>query len=102
MDRVIVNLRVANEYIDKGHCHTFNCGDYEVEPFKITRREAGDYKKAMRYYYQAHFIGFDGMLDCHNKSLIGVESRSNIMRKQNPKFKPKNLVWVNNVAIVNA
>lgn len=94
-----VNVRVANEYVDKGHCYTFNCGTYEVEPFKITRREAGDYRKtAMKYHYQAHFIGLDGMLDCHNKSLLGVETRENIMRRQNPKFNPKKLTWDGNTA----
>lgn len=94
-----VNVRVSNEYVDKGHCYTFNSGDYEVEPFKITRREAGNYKKtAMKYHYVAHFIGFGDMLNCHNKTLCGVETRENIMRRQNPKFNPKELNWIGNEA----
>jgi hypothetical protein len=94
-----VNVRVANEYVDKGYCYTFNCGDYEVQPFKITRTPAGSVGAAKsRYYYMAHFIGFDDMLDCHNKSLRGIETRENIIRRQNPKFNPKKLVWLNNTA----
>ena len=103
MSRVIkINVRVANKYIDKGYCYTFNCGTYEVEPFKIVRSEAGSYTKtAMKYYYVAHFVGFGDMLNIHNKSLVGVESYENIHRKSNPKFNPKKLNWVGNVAIVN-
>ena len=94
-----VNVRVMNEYVDKGYCHTFNCGSYEVEPFKIVRSEAGDYQKtAMKYYYVAHFIGFADMLDVHNKSIVGKETYENINRKTNPKFNPKKLNWIGNEA----
>ena len=96
-----INVSVANEYLDRGYYYTFNSGKYEVCPFKITRREAGRYRKtAMKYHYQAHFIGLDGMLDCHNKSLLGVSTVENIVRGQNPKFNPKKLTWDKNTATI--
>lgn len=102
MNKLNVSVRVANKYIDKGYCHTFECGDYLVTPFKITRRPCGSCGMARnRYYYTAHFIGFGDMLDCHNKSLIGVETSENIVRSANKNFNPAKLNWVGNVANVN-
>ena len=60
--------------------------------------ETSDIRKLFEKWVLAHFVGLDGMLDYHNKSLLGVETRENIMRKQNPKFNPKKLAWLNNTA----
>ena len=82
--------------------HTFSSAIYTVEPFKITRSQTGSYGRARsRYYYQAHFYGFDDMIDVFGDSASDVECRENINRKINPKFNPKKLDWVGNVAIVN-
>jgi len=93
-----VNVMVANEYVKLNEfTSTFNSGSYEVIPFKVTREKAGNFEP-MRYFYQAHFVGLNGMIDCCNKSLLGVETRKNIARKQNPKFNPKKLKWDGNAA----
>lgn len=98
-----VIVQVSNKVIDKGHCYTFSCKSYEVEPFKITRRPAGKHGSAKyRYHYLAHFIGFGDMLDIHKDSLSGKETSENINRKLNPKFNPKELDWTDNVATVNS
>ena len=102
MSELKVNVRVSNKVIDKGHYYSFECKTYEVKPFKVTRRSCGDVGAAKnRYYYTAHFVGFDDMLDCHKRSLLGVDTHEHIMRKQNPKFNPKKLYWNGNVATVN-
>ena len=88
-----VNVQVSNEYVQlHTNWSTFNTGDYEVTPTRITRVKSEGFT-TMRYYYQAHFIGHDGMLSIHNESLLGVETYENIIRKKNPKFNPKKLEW---------
>ena len=97
-----LTVRVANKHIRKGHCTTFECGDYIVKPFKITRRACGHNGAARnRYYYVAHFIGFGDMLDCHNKSLAGVATHENVVRSSNKKFNPKKLNWIGNIAMIS-
>jgi len=88
-----VNVEVYNEYVQlDANWSTFNTGDYEVTPTKITRVKAGRFTP-MRYHYQVHFVGVDGMLSCLNEPLLGVETCENIIRKKNPKFNPKKLEW---------
>ena len=96
-----LKVRVANKHISKGNCTTFECGDYIVKPFKITRRACGNNGAARsRYYYLAHFIGFGDMLDCNNKSLAGVVTNENIIRGKNKKFNPSKLHWIGNEAFL--
>lgn len=103
MSRVKVNVRVTFKIIQGLHSYTGERKSYEVEPFKIVRSRVGSIGAARnRYYYVAHFIGFGDMISCASKkSVSGEDIYENINRKQNPKFKPKNLTWVGNVAIVN-
>lgn len=93
-----LNVKVSNEYVKLSEfTSTFNSGNYEVSPTKVTRIRAGNFTP-MRYYYHAYFIGLDGMLDCCNRPLLGIETREGINRKQNPKFNPKKLEWDGNTA----
>jgi hypothetical protein len=99
---LILNLRVANKVVNKPNSYTLTGKLYEIKPFKITRQSCGSQGQAAnRYYYQAHFIGFDDMLDIHKNSLVGQESTENIVRAQNPRFNPKSLTWDKNTALIN-
>lgn len=95
-----VNVQVFNGIVRVSErSHSFESGEYEVLPFKITRSPAGDFKKsAMRYHYQAHFKGYGDMIDIHGLSIDGRDACENIMRNKNPRFNPKNLNWTGNVA----
>lgn len=65
----------------------------EIKPLKITRTPCGDYGEAKhRYFYQAVFNAPDDAAFPHNGVI-----RDNINRKMNPKFKPKDFVFINNV-----
>ncbi|MDO6489281.1 hypothetical protein Q4503_16420 [Colwellia sp. 6_MG-2023] len=94
-----INVRVANKVIQKTNGYTFESGDYEIQPFKITRSRVGSVGAARnRYYYVAHFIGFGDMLDVHKNSIVGVEEYAHLNRKSNPKFNPNKLTWDGNTA----
>jgi hypothetical protein len=98
---MIVNLHIAYKVIDKEFSYSFECGLYEIKPFKIVRRPTGTSGQAKsRYYYMAYFTGFGDMLDIHKKSINGVESREPIIRRFNKSFNPKKLTWIDNVAMI--
>lgn len=72
--------------------------DAVLEPVRIVRSRCGSYGAAtLRYYYYADvqapedavFVQSDGTIRC------------NISRKDNPKFDPKKLTWVGNVATIS-
>ena len=99
---MIVNLHIANKVIEKEFSYTFECGLYEIKPFKIVRRPCGTNGKAKtRYYYKAYFIGFGDMLDIHKDSINGVESHEPIIRRFNKSFNPKKLTRIDNVAMIS-
>lgn len=84
----------TNEKINKTeHTHQLKSKFVEVKPIKIFRISCGWWGEAKhRYFYQVSFkapsdaaFSFDGLLT------------SNINRKMNPKFKPKDFVFVNDV-----
>jgi hypothetical protein len=99
---MIVNLHVPNKVIEKEFSYSFECGLYEIKPFKIVRRATGTSGQARsRYYYMAYFTGFGDMLDIHKNSINEVESREPIIRRFNKSFNPKKLTWVGNVAMIS-
>lgn len=94
-----INVQVSNEVVQGNGWHTFNCGDYNVKPVRIIRYSCGRHGAARsRFYYHCQFIGFGDMLNCHAKSAVGEVMTEVIIRKQNPKFNPKKLNWVGDVA----
>lgn len=65
----------------------------EVTPLKITRSSCGYYGQAKhRYFYQAIFNAPSDAAFPHDGII-----RDNIDRKMNPKFKPKDFVFINDV-----
>ena len=79
--------------------HTFENKNFDVRPFKVTRRPCGRVGAAKRrYYYQAHFAGADGMIDINNESLVGRNYSANVNRKENKSFDPSSLKWDCNTA----
>ena len=78
---------------------TPNTSIFTVSPFKITRTPTGRHKpNAMKYHYDAHYIGVNGMIDINGNSMEGVEDCDYIIRKLNPGFNPKKLEWNGNTA----
>lgn len=65
----------------------------EVAPVRIIRYSCGRGKAASRYRYQADFIAPDDAQFIFNGCV-----RANIIRKENPHFDPKKLVFVGDVA----
>ena len=96
-----LNIQVSNEVVDGGGWYTFKTMEYKVKPTRILRYPCGSRgAAAKRYYYQCDFIGFGDMLNCHRQSAVGETLREAINRKKNPKFDPKKLNWVGNVAVI--
>ena len=95
-----VIVHVPYKIIQGLHTYSYEEKEYKVKPFKITRSPTGSSAIAKtRFYYTAHFIGFDDMIcPVYKKSAVGNELRENIRRKINPKFNPKKLTWVGNTA----
>lgn len=97
-----LNVRVYNEVVEGGGWYSFKCGSYTVKPRRIIRYPCGRYgAAAKRYYYHCEFIGFGDMLNCHRASAAGELLTEAIIRKSNPKFDPKKLNWVENVAVID-
>lgn len=68
--------------------------DAELKPVKFLRRRCGSGKAATRYYYSAVFISPDDAAFVYDGFIT-----ENINRKNNPKFAPKKLNWIGNIAI---
>lgn len=96
-----LNVRVYNEVVEGAGYYTFNCGTYTVKPLRVIREPIGRHgAAAKRYRYYCEFIGFGDMLNCHKKSAVGEVVTDAIIRRNNPKFDPKKLNWVDNVAVI--
>lgn len=65
----------------------------ELEPVRVIRYSCGTGAAAGRYRYQADFLAPDDAAFVMDGCI-----RANIIRKENPKFDPKKLNWVGNVA----
>ena len=96
-----LNVVVSNEIVDGVTWYSFNFGHYTVKPKRIIRYPCGRLgAAAKRYHYHCEFIGFGDMLNWHKGSAAGELLTEAIDRKRNPKFDPKKLNWVGNVAII--
>jgi hypothetical protein len=69
--------------------------DAELEPVRILRQSCGTGAAANRYFYVAYFVAPEDAEFVHD-GLI----RENVNRKTNPRFNPKELDWVGNIASI--
>ncbi|MGB1303992.1 hypothetical protein [Pseudoalteromonas marina] len=78
-------------YLNEG-CYQNIQKEVELEPIRIFRVPCGSGAAASRYYYSAEFVAPDDA----EFEFRGVV-QSNIIRKNNLHFKPKNLNWHVNI-----
>ena len=77
------------------HIFSYVCKWAEIEAIKIFRRPCGIGSASKRYFYSVSFIP-----PCDAESFGDSIMIENIDRDKNKHFKPKHLIFVNNVCVL--
>jgi len=94
--KININYSTEEKHYKNSNAFQYVGKEAELEPVRIIRYPCGRGAAASRYYYTAVFASPDDARFVYNGEL-----RENINRKKNPKFNPKNYVFINNVAKLN-